>query len=107
MTRELVLEMEKSGMLLSDRASVFECARAPLVAVTVSVAFPSGALPDALSVSVVLPDPVSDKGLKAAPTPGGSPETANVTWLEKAPRGVTASTKFLLPPGAIVCELGV
>ena len=83
---------EKSGELLSVKASVAECVSVPLVAVTIGVELPKGALPDVVTVTVALPDVVIDCGLNAAPTPGGNPEMPNVTGPEKAPSGVIERT---------------
>ena len=87
-----LVESEKSGELLSVKASVVECVSVPLVAVTIGVEFPKGALPDVVTVTVALPDVVIDCGLNAAPTPGGSPEILKFTGPENAPSGVTERT---------------
>lgn len=83
---------EKSGELLSVKANVVEWVSVPLVAVTIGVELPNGALPEVVTVTVALPDVVIDCGLNPAPTPGGSPEMANVTGPENAPSGVTERT---------------
>jgi hypothetical protein len=91
--REMVLvEREKSGELLRVMPIDAVCDSKPLVAVMVGVALPRGALPETARVTVVFPDVVTVDGLKAAPTPGGSPETENVTGPENAPSGVMERT---------------
>ena len=53
---------------------------------TIGVAVARGALPEALSVSTVVPEVVSDAGLNEAATPGGRPAAVNVMGPENAPR---------------------
>ena len=45
----------------------------PLVPVTVSVELPAGVVPVVVIVSVELPEPITDAGLKAAVAPVGNP----------------------------------
>ena len=85
-------EIEKSGVLLRVSDTFFVCVSVPLTAVTVSVALPSGALPDAMSVKVEIPEPVMVAGLNEAPTPGGKPETLRLTGDAKVPCGTTDTT---------------
>ena len=52
---------------------------APLEPLIVSVEFAVGVLPEVVTVSVVVPEPVSEAGLNVAVVPSGSPVTVGVT----------------------------
>ncbi len=58
------------------------------------------------TVSVVVPDVVTDAGLNDADAPDGTPETANVTAPLNPPEGVTVNVYGALPPAWTVCEAG-
>ena len=56
-----------------------ECDRLPLVPVMVSVYVPVGVVVDVETVSVELPEPETDDGLKLAVAPVGNPLTLRFT----------------------------
>lgn len=61
---------------------------------------------DVPTVSVELPEPVMDAGLKVALAPLGSPLTLSPTTSAKPPLGVTVILKEARPPALIFAELG-
>ena len=71
------------------RVTVVECCSVPLVPVTVTLAAPVAAVPDAAKVSLLAP--VVDAGLNVAVTPAGKPLALNATLPLKPPAGVTVT----------------
>ena len=69
----------KLGSAVTVRVSVAVSMVDPLVPVTVTVAAPTVAVFDAVNVSVLPADPVTDAGLKLAVTPAGRPPTVRAT----------------------------
>ena len=80
-----VAEIEKS---LTVSVTWSECERLPLVPVTVSVYVPAGVLDEVVTVSVELPEPVTEVGLKVPLAPVGKPLTLNDTLLLKPLMGL-------------------
>ena len=72
-------EMVNSGLAVTVRVKVPVSVVEPLVPVTVTVAAPTVAVFEAVKVSVLPADPLTDAGLKAAVTPVGSPLTVKAT----------------------------
>ena len=65
-----------------------------------------GGLPAAEMVSVDVPEPVTDDGLKLALTPCGNPLALRLTVPVKPPDGVTAIVLVPLDFAVIVSEFG-
>jgi hypothetical protein len=72
-------EIVKSGLATTVKVIVVVATVAPLVPVMVTVAGPTVAVPDAVKVSVLPVDPVTEAGLKLAVTPVGRPLAVKVT----------------------------
>jgi hypothetical protein len=66
-------------MALTASATVVECDRPPLVLVIVSAYVPAGVVVAVKTVSIELPEPAIDVGLKLAVAPVGSPLTLRFT----------------------------
>jgi hypothetical protein len=64
---------------LTTKATVIECDRLPLIPEMVSVYVPVGVVAAVETVSVELPEPATDVGLKLAVAPVGSPLTFRFT----------------------------
>jgi hypothetical protein len=73
-----VVEMLKSGVDTTN-VTVVECNSVPLVPVIVRVYVPIGIVVAVETVSVELPEPVTDVGLKIPVAPVGSPLTLRLT----------------------------
>lgn len=69
----------KLGSAVTVRVSVAVSVVEPLVPVMVTVAAPTVAVSEAVKVSVLPADPVTEDGLKAAVTPVGRPLTVKAT----------------------------
>lgn len=72
-------EIVKLGSAVTVRVSVVASTVEPLVPVTVIVAAPTVAVFEAVKVSVLPADPVTEAGLKLAVTPVGRPLTVKAT----------------------------
>jgi hypothetical protein len=70
--------------------TVVLCTKLPLVPVIVSVEVPAGVDGEAVIVSELVPEPVTDVGVKVAVAPGGKPLTEKVTVPLKPFKAVTA-----------------
>lgn len=81
-----VAEMLKSGVA-TTRVTVAECVSVPSVLVMVSVYVPVGVIDAVETVSVELPEPETDMGLKLAVAPAGKPLTLRFTVPVKPLRG--------------------
>lgn len=108
-------EMVKFGSAVTLRVSVVDAVVEPLVPVTVTVAAPTVAVFEAVNVSVLPDEPVTEVGLKTAVTPAGSPLTLSaitplkplieltVTLLAAlAPCSTVAPEAVMLNPGAVL-----
>ena len=60
------------------RVTVAECVSVPLIPVIVTVKVPVGVALKVATVSVDVPEPVTDPGAKAPVAPAGNPLTKNV-----------------------------
>ena len=76
-------EIVKFGSAVTTRVSIVLAVVDPLVPVTVTVALPTVAVLEAVKVSVLPADPVTDVGLKTAVTPAGRPVAVKVIALLK------------------------
>lgn len=84
--KETVVEeavIVKLGAATTVRLSVAVSVVEPLVPVTVSGYVPGTAVAEAVKVSVLPAEPVTEAGLKVAVTPAGNPVTVNATALSK------------------------
>lgn len=72
-------EMVKFGAAVTLSVRVVEAVVEPLVPVIVTVAGPTAAVLDAVNVSELPDEPVTDAGLKEAVTPDGNPLALNAT----------------------------
>ena len=70
--------MPKSGGPGTINVAVVECDRVPLVPVIVRAYVPAAIVDAVRTVSVELPEPVTDVGLKLAVAPAGKPLTLKV-----------------------------
>jgi hypothetical protein len=77
-----VIVKSAAAAALTVNVAVVDRASVPLVPVMVTVEDATGVLPDVVTVSVELPDPVSDDGEKPAVAPAGSPEALRLTGPE-------------------------
>jgi hypothetical protein len=66
-------EIVKSGAALTFKVTVVVCVSEPLVPVIVSVEAPTGVVEVVVTVSVDVPEPVTDVGLNPAVAPAGNP----------------------------------
>jgi hypothetical protein len=92
--RELgVAEIVKSGpaAAVTPRVTVADRLSTPLVPVIVSVELLAGVLPVVVTVSVELPDPVTDVGEKLGDAPAGSPDALRLTAPEKPLSALTVT----------------
>lgn len=91
-------ESEKSGVAarLTVRAMVAVCESVPDVPLTVTVADPTVAVPDAVRVSVLVV--VADAGLNVAVTPAGNPLAVRDTAPEKPFAGAMVMVVVALAP---------
>jgi hypothetical protein len=112
-------EIVKLGSAVTVRASVAVSTVEPLVPVTVTVSVPTVAVFDAVKVSVLPADPVTEAGLKAAVTPEGKPLTVSATALSKpfiaetvmllaadVPCSTVAPDAVTLKPGEVEAGIG-
>lgn len=108
-------EIVKFGSAVTVRVSVVDAVVEPLVPVTVTVAAPTVAVFEAVNVSVLPDEPVTEVGLKTAVTPAGSPLTLSaitplkplieltVTLLAVlVPCSTVAPEAVMLNPGAVL-----
>lgn len=84
-------EIVKFGSAVTMRLRVVLSVVEPLVPVTVTVAVPTVAAAEAVNVSVLPADPVTEVGLKAAVTPVGKPLALNATVPVKPLKGETVT----------------
>ena len=83
--------MLKSGAALTISDADAVRVLPPLVPLMVSVDVPTGDVPDVVTVSVAVPDPVTDAGVIVAVAAAGSPETLNATEPAKPFRAATVT----------------
>jgi hypothetical protein len=76
------------GCVVTVRVTVVVCTSVPLVAVIVKVEFPTGVEEEVETVSVLVPDPVSEVGLNTPVEFAGSPLTVKPTVPVKPFNGV-------------------
>src|ERR1700685_161596 len=91
-------EIVKFGSAVTMRLRVVLPVVEPLVPVTVTVAVPTVAVADAVKVSVLPDDPVTEVGLKAAVTPTGRPVAVRATVPVKPLKGVTVTLLVAVGP---------
>src|SRR6202451_1539253 len=91
-------QIVKFGSAVTVRLSIVLSVVAPLVPVTVTVAVPTVAVADAVKVSVLPDDPVTEVGLKAAVTPTGRPVAVRATVPVKPLKGVTVMLLVAVVP---------
>ena len=84
-----------------------ECVSVPLVPVIVSVDVPTGVVLPVVTVSVMVPDPVTVAGEKLAVAPVGNPLTLGVTTPVNPPSAVIVAVYVAAFPTITVCELGL
>lgn len=88
----------KFGAAVTVKISVAVSTVVPLVPVTVTDAEPTVAVLEAVNVSVLPAEPVTEDGLKLAVTPAGSPLTDRLTALSKPFRAETVTLLEALVP---------
>jgi hypothetical protein len=99
--------MLKSAGPCTTSVTVAECVRVPLVPVIVRVYVPAGVVDAVETVSVALPEPETDAGLKLAEAPVGNPPTDRLAVPVKPFTALIDVVYVALLPCATVCELGV
>jgi len=93
-------EIVKSGGITTSVALALWL-KLPLVPVIVSAELPVGVLLLVCTVSVELPEPVTDVGLNVAVAPVGNPLAVKLTLPAKPFKLPTFTVYVVLPPGAI------
>jgi hypothetical protein len=68
---------------------------------------PAGVVLELVTLSVELPEPFTDAGLKLAPAPAGKPLTLKTTLLVNPEAAVTVAVKLAPPPELMVRDWGV
>lgn len=91
-------DIVKFGSAVTIRLRVALSVVEPLVPVTVTVAVPTVAVAEAVNVSVLPADPVTEVGLKAAVTPAGRPLALKVTVPVKPLKGDTVTLLVAVVP---------
>ncbi len=87
--------------------NVSEAVRVRLLLVPLTVsAYRPAAVPNALRVSVEVPEPVTEAGLKLAVTPAGKPVTLKLTTPPNPPVGLTVMVDAVLPPWITAVAFG-
>lgn len=101
-------ESVKSGpaTALTTSVEVAVCVSVPLVPVNVSVYVPAGVVADVVTVSVEVPDPVTEEGLNVPVAPVGKPLTLNATTPLKPFAAAAAAVYIVLPPWVTLCDAG-
>ena len=94
-------------MLLTFRLTVADCASGPLVPVIFREKVPTGVFFMVDTVTVELPDPVTEVGLKVAVASAGKPLTLNATTPLNPFTAVIFAVYVVLAPFFTVCEPGV
>ena len=113
------IEMVKFGSAVTVKVSVAVSVVDPLVPVIVTVAAPTVAVFEAVKVSVLPAEPVTDVGLNEAVTPDGNPLMLRATVPEKPLIAVTVTPSVvevpcsteaplaeMLKPGVVVVAIG-
>ena len=91
---------------LTTRVAEAVWTRLPLVPVIVRVYVPVGVVDAVWTVSVEVPDPLTEVGLNVPVAPVGNPLKVNPTEPVNPPVAVTDGVNVVLPPGATLCEEG-
>ena len=84
--------------MLTASVAVEVWTRLPLVPLIVNVYVPVGVVDAVLTVSVEVPEPVTEVGLNVPVAPVGNPLTVNATELLNPPVAVTVGVYVVLPP---------
>jgi hypothetical protein len=100
-------EIEKSDGVVTTSVTLFEWVSEPLVPVIVNVYVPVGVLATVETVSVVLPAPNTDVGLKLPLAPVGRPATLKLTLPLKPLLGVTVDVYVVPLPCTTLRDDGV